>query len=88
MPITLNAPAKINLFLEVLSRRDDGYHDLETVMQTVDLCDELTLEDAPETSLAVRFDNPEGYDHFPVGDDNIILKEYFIDFYFTHNNIF
>ena len=38
-----NAYAKINIFLEVLGRRGDGFHDIETVMQTVSLCDEVAL---------------------------------------------
>lgn len=42
--ITVTAPAKINLFLEVLGKRPDGYHELETVMQEIDLADTLTLE--------------------------------------------
>ncbi|MCI8387431.1 MAG: 4-(cytidine 5'-diphospho)-2-C-methyl-D-erythritol kinase [Clostridiales bacterium] len=42
--ITLNAPAKINLWLDIKSRRPDGYHNIESVMQTVSLFDELTLE--------------------------------------------
>lgn len=42
--INLKAPAKINLWLDIKSRRDDGYHDIESVMQTVTLFDELTLE--------------------------------------------
>ena len=37
------APAKINLYLEVAAKRPDGYHDIESVMQTVDLFDKLTL---------------------------------------------
>ena len=37
------APAKINLFLRVLGRRADGYHDLQTLFQFLDLCDELTF---------------------------------------------
>ena len=37
------APAKINLYLEIKARRPDGYHDIESVMQTVDLFDTLTL---------------------------------------------
>ena len=40
--ITLKAPAKINLFLSVLGRRPDGYHDLEMLMQMVGLYDEVT----------------------------------------------
>jgi 4-diphosphocytidyl-2-C-methyl-D-erythritol kinase len=41
--VVLRSPAKINLFLEVTGRRPDGYHDLESVMQLVDLCDEVRL---------------------------------------------
>ncbi len=45
--ITQKAPAKINLWLEIVSKRPDGYHDIESIMQTVDLCDEITLERLP-----------------------------------------
>lgn len=38
------APAKLNLFLHVTGRRADGYHELETLFQVVDLCDEITIE--------------------------------------------
>ena len=38
------APAKINWTLEVLGRREDGYHEIRSVMQTIDLCDELWAE--------------------------------------------
>ncbi len=41
------APAKINLALEVTRRRDDGYHDIDTVMATIDLADRVTLFAAP-----------------------------------------
>lgn len=41
--LTLNAPAKVNLFLEVSAKRPDGYHDIESVMQTVTLFDRITL---------------------------------------------
>ncbi len=43
MKITVNAPAKINLYLDILGRREDGYHDVEMVMQTVSLCDTVTV---------------------------------------------
>lgn len=42
------APAKINLALDILGRRPDGYHEMRMVMQTVSLCDTVTLEEAGE----------------------------------------
>ena len=44
----IKAHAKINLGLDVLRRRSDGYHEVKMVMQTIGLCDELTLEKASE----------------------------------------
>jgi 4-diphosphocytidyl-2-C-methyl-D-erythritol kinase len=38
------APAKLNLFLHILGRRPNGYHELQTCFQFVDLCDEITIE--------------------------------------------
>jgi 4-diphosphocytidyl-2-C-methyl-D-erythritol kinase len=38
------APAKLNLFLHIVGRRPDGYHELQSCFQFVDLCDEITLE--------------------------------------------
>ena len=49
--MSLTAAAKVNLALEVLGKRADGYHELATVMQTVDLSDRLMLEDADELAL-------------------------------------
>lgn len=43
--------AKVNLFLRVGGRRADGYHEVETVMQTIDLCDELVMEPADVTEV-------------------------------------
>jgi 4-diphosphocytidyl-2-C-methyl-D-erythritol kinase len=63
------APAKLNLFLHILGRRADGYHELQTCFQFVDLCDDISLEVradgairrgagapgvAPEADLCVR----------------------------------
>lgn len=42
--VRLKAPAKINLYLKVLNKRPDGYHDIETVFEKIDLCDEITLK--------------------------------------------
>jgi 4-diphosphocytidyl-2-C-methyl-D-erythritol kinase len=38
------APAKLNLFLHILGRRPDGYHELQTCFQFIDLCDEITID--------------------------------------------
>ncbi len=42
--VKLTAPAKVNLTLEVLGRRDDGYHEIRSIIQTVSLCDRLSFE--------------------------------------------
>ncbi len=49
--IKLDAYAKINLFLDIASRRDDGFHDIVSYMQTVSLCDEITLEKADNITV-------------------------------------
>lgn len=46
--IRLLAPAKVNLFLELLQKRPDGYHELETLMVSIDLCDELVIREATD----------------------------------------
>lgn len=50
----ISAPAKLNLSLDILRRREDGYHDLKMVMHSVDLADELTLERTGEEGIRVR----------------------------------
>lgn len=48
---TLRAPAKLNLTLEVLHRREDGLHALRSVIVPVDLCDELRIESSPDAEF-------------------------------------
>lgn len=64
---TWRAYAKINLSLEVLGRRRDGYHDLVTILQTVDLYDTLSFEPAAEITLTC---NVPGL----AGADNLVLR--------------
>ena len=45
--IKLKAYGKINLSLDVLGKRDDGYHDLDMIMQSVDLHDKITIKKLP-----------------------------------------
>ena len=55
--ITIDAHAKLNLTLEVLGKRDDGYHDIASIMQTLDLADTLTIR--PADSLALTCSLPD-----------------------------
>lgn len=52
MTLTVRANAKINLFLDVIGKREDGYHDIVSVMQAVSLCDTLTVSQANGNELA------------------------------------
>ena len=63
--LQIRAYAKINLCLEVIGRRNDGYHDVATILQTVDLTDFLTLSLTDE--LVVTSDDPG-----LLGEDNIV----------------
>ena len=56
--LTLRAPAKLNLFLHVVGRRDDGYHLLETLFHFLDLADEITLERTPQPGIERRSGAP------------------------------
>jgi 4-diphosphocytidyl-2-C-methyl-D-erythritol kinase len=51
--LRLRAHAKINWTLEVLAKREDGYHEVRTIMQTIDLADTITLRDAEDVSLSI-----------------------------------
>jgi 4-diphosphocytidyl-2-C-methyl-D-erythritol kinase len=53
LSIALPARAKLNLDLAVLGRRSDGYHDVQTTLQAIDLHDLLSLAAAPETSITI-----------------------------------
>lgn len=68
-PIVLWPAAKLNLSLEVLGRRSDGYHELASVFQAVDLRDELTIWPAPAGILSLECQPAE-----LGGDLNLVLK--------------
>ncbi len=55
--LTISAPAKLNLTLEVLARRPDGYHEIRSVIQTISLCDRLSFE--ASRSVDIRSDSPQ-----------------------------
>src|SRR5258708_30111470 len=64
------APAKLNLFLEVLGKRADGYHEIESLMVAVDLYDTLTFLDEPSGRITLRCDDPS----LPTGPENLVVR--------------
>ena len=55
---SLLAAAKINLYLEIIGDRPDGYHELAMVMQSVDLADRVTLRKLSVDDIRVQCDHP------------------------------
>jgi 4-diphosphocytidyl-2-C-methyl-D-erythritol kinase len=72
MAVTAFAPAKVNLYLHVTGRRDDGYHLLDSLVAFVDIGDRLRVE--PAASLSLTVDGPEAADLTAVGDDNLVVR--------------
>lgn len=64
------AYAKINIGLDVLRRRPDGYHEVKMIMQTVDIYDDLFLEKTSEPGIRLQTDNEE----LPTNRDNLIYR--------------
>ncbi|MDR3632818.1 MAG: 4-(cytidine 5'-diphospho)-2-C-methyl-D-erythritol kinase [Isosphaeraceae bacterium] len=64
------APAKLNLFLEVLGKRPDGYHELESLMVAVDLYDTLSFADDASGRVTLRCDDPS----LPTDGRNLVVK--------------
>ena len=65
----VSAPAKINLSLKVLRRRGDGFHEIETVIAPISLCDEIKI-DRKQQGIEFRCDDPS----VPQGDDNLVVR--------------
>lgn len=68
--LRLRAPAKINWSLAVIGRRRDGYHEIDTVMQTVSLTDHLRFRRSRRATCAIQCNNPQ----VPAGPDNLIHR--------------
>lgn len=64
------AYAKINLGLDVLRRRTDGYHEVKMIMQTVDICDDLTFEKSVEPGVHLMIAGAD----LPADGDNLICR--------------
>jgi len=66
------APAKINLSLRVLGRRSDDFHEIETFIAPISLCDEIKIEQrrSGKQEIAFRCDDPS----VPKGEDNLVVR--------------
>ncbi len=79
--LTVNAPAKINLFLDIAGKLDNGYHSLFMIMQSVGLCDTVTLERIP-SGIELTCSEPK----LPCNEKNIAHKAAKAFFDFTEIN--
>jgi 4-diphosphocytidyl-2-C-methyl-D-erythritol kinase len=70
LAVRLWAPAKLNLFLEVLRRRPDGYHELATLMVAVSLYDTVEIKEEPSGADRLHCDHPE----LSTGADNLVCR--------------
>ena len=68
--ISIKSPAKINLHLEVIGKRNDGYHELDMIMQNIDLADYLEFEINKEGLIKLKSD----CNHLSLDSDNLIVK--------------
>ena len=68
--ITKEAHAKINLGLDVLRKREDGYHEVKMIMQTIGLSDTLTFEMTKENDIVIESDSGK----LPLDEHNLIYK--------------
>ncbi len=73
--LEIRAPAKVNLFLEVLNKRPDGYHNINSLFQAVSLYDrlEFKINDQPGVTLELVDDID-----LPTGNDNLVCRSYTI----------
>jgi 4-diphosphocytidyl-2-C-methyl-D-erythritol kinase len=69
--LTVQAPAKVNLALELIRKREDGFHELKLVFQAIDVWDQLTFEQRPE---GIKFKVVESPSPLAEDDSNIIMK--------------
>lgn len=70
MKVLEKAPAKINLSLDVLSKRQDGYHEVEMVMTMVDLADRLEMQELPRDTIIIS--SQVGY--IPLDEKNLAFQ--------------
>ncbi len=70
--IKIKTPAKINLTLEVLNKRQDGFHNIQSIMQTISLYDILTFELSESNFLSINLSGNSG--EIPYNSNNLVYK--------------
>lgn len=68
--VTLNAFAKVNLGLDVVRKREDGYHEVRMIMQTVNLYDKIIMEKSQKTGISLK----TNLSYLPVNENNLVYK--------------
>ena len=68
--LRLKSPAKVNLRLEILRRREDGYHELRTILQKISLYDTLSVSLKKEKGISISTDHPR----LPIGRGNLVYR--------------
>ena len=68
--LKIDAYAKINLHLDVTEMRDDGYHNIQSIMQSISLCDEIDIEITENEKIIIQCDK----DGLPLDEKNIAYK--------------
>src|SRR5262245_50502030 len=77
--VVVQAPAKLNLFFEILAKRDDGYPEVETLMAPISLCDTLIARTASpgQIQLSTRWALPAGEyppGSLPPAEQNLVTR--------------
>lgn len=68
--VRVKAPAKINIGLQILEKRADGYHEIRSVLQQINLYDEITLQRVPDSSLSLSCNQLD----LPLGKENLCIQ--------------
>ena len=68
--IRLKSPAKINLCLKVLRKRKDGFHQIKTVFERIDLCDDIQIKKRADNKIKITCNHPD----VPKDDSNLMYK--------------
>lgn len=81
--VTVKCPAKINLTLEIVNRREDGFHNIKSIMQMVDLYDTLTISVSENTHNEIILNGNS--DEIPYNEKNLVYKA--ADLFFKESGI-